>query len=431
MELFPNSTQANLKNQPLAYRMSPTNLEEFFGQEHLLGPGKLLRRAIEADRISSLILWGPPGCGKTALAKVIAATTKAHFEQLNAASAKVSDLKEIIHQAKIRLGSTGRQTIVFIDEIHRFNKAQQDVLLPDVESGNIIFIGATIENPFFAVISSLLSRSQIFQLQVLTESDLEKILLNALSSERGLKKFPVTLEKEAREFLVRAAGGDARKALTALEIAVLTTPKVRDNQIKITLAIAQESIQKKALTYDRDGDNHYDIISAFIKSVRGSDPDAAIYWLARMLAAGEDPAFIARRLVILASEDIGNADPQAVVVATACLQAVTFIGLPEARISLAQATTYLASAPKSNASYLAIDRALADIDNQKILEVPRHLRDTHYSGAEKLGHGENYLYPHDFPGGYVKQNYLPEKRNYYQPKPIGFEEKIKERLQNR
>lgn len=400
--------------KPLAFRMSPRSLEEYVGQEHILGKGKLLRRAIEADRITSLILYGPPGTGKTALARVIAEKTRAHFEWLNAATAGLEDLRRVIKEAKARK-SKGIKTILFLDEIHRFNKLQQDALLPDVEEGNIILVAATVENPFFYVNSALLSRSQVFELKPLKEDDLITILRNALKDkERGLGAANIFIHDDALMHIVRMSEADARRALTALEVAALTTEPREDGIIEINLKTAEESIQKKAVLYDKKGDQHYDTISAFIKSMRGSDPDAAIYYLAKMLYAGEDPRFIARRIIICASEDVGDADPMALVIATSALRAVEFIGMPEARIPLAQATIYVAKAPKSNACYRAIETALKDIETEQTQEVPDHLKDAHYPGAIKLGHGKGYKYPHDY-GGYVEQDYMIKKKKYYIP----------------
>lgn len=401
-------------NAPLAYRMAPRTLDEYIGQEHIIGQGKLLRRAIEADRITSLILYGPPGTGKTALAKVIANRTKAHFEWLNAAVAGLDDLRKVIQSAKARKAN-GVRTVLFLDEIHRFNKLQQDVLLPDVEEGVITLIAATVENPFFYVNSALISRSQVFELKPLSEESLLKVLGAAVSdTERGLGSFRMQIDDDALRHIARMSDGDARKALSALELAVLSTSPGADNTLHITLSAAEESIQKKAVVYDKKGDQHYDTISAFIKSMRGSDPDAAVYYLAKMLYAGEDPRFVARRIVICASEDVGNADPMALVVATSALRAVEFVGMPEARIPLAQAAIYIAAAPKSNACYKAIEAATADIENEQTMEVPDHLKDSHYPGAEKLGHGKGYKYPHDY-GGHVEQEYLGKKRKYYKP----------------
>jgi len=410
MDLFNNETV----KEPLAYRMSPRNINEYVGQEHILGEGKLLRRAVEADRITSLILYGPPGTGKTALAKVIAEKTRAHFEWLNAATAGLDELRKVIQSARLKKAK-GLRTILFLDEIHRFNKLQQDALLPDVEEGNITLIAATVENPFFYVNSALLSRSQVFELKPLSEEDLLKILHNALADkERGLGYLKISAKEDALRHIARMSDGDGRKALSALEIAAVTTAPDKDEYIRLTLAVAEESIQKKALVYDKKGDQHYDTISAFIKSMRGSDPDAAVYYLAKMIYAGEDPRFIARRIVICASEDVGNADPMALVVAISALKSIEFVGMPEARIPLAQATIYVANAPKSNACYKAIEAALGDIKNEATIEVPDHLKDSHYPGAKKLGHGKDYKYPHDY-GGHVEQEYLRKKKKYYEP----------------
>lgn len=415
INLFEESSESreNLQS-PLAYRICPDKLEEYIGQEHIMGEGRLLRRAIEADRISSLILYGPPGTGKTALARIIASRTKARFEWLNAATATLDDLRKVIKTSKT-LKSRGIKTILFLDEIHRFNKLQQDALLPDVEEGNIILIAATVENPFFYVNSALISRSQVFELKPLSEEDILKILHNALQNkERGLGSLKISADETALRHIAKMSDGDARRALSAIEIAVLTTPADNSGVIKIDLSTAEESIQKKSIVYDKKGDQHYDTISAFIKSMRGSDPDASIYYLAKMLYAGEDPRFIARRIVICASEDVGNADPMALVIAVSALKAVEFVGMPEARIPLAQAVTYIAKAPKSNASYIAIEKAMDDIKKEQTMEVPEHLKDSHYSGAEKLGHGKGYKYPHDY-GGYVEQDYLIKKKKYFNP----------------
>jgi putative ATPase len=399
---------------PLAYRMCPRTLEEYAGQSHVVGEGKLLRRAIEADRISSLILYGPPGTGKTALARIIASKTRSRFEWLNAATAGLDDLRKVINAARSRK-SKGIRTILFLDEIHRFNKLQQDALLPDVEEGNITLIAATVENPFFYVNSALLSRSQVFELQRLTSEDITRILKSALSDkERGLGSMNIHAEDDALYHLAKMADGDARKALSALEIAALTTSTSGDGKIRITLAVAEESIQKKVVLYDKKGDQHYDTISAFIKSMRGSDPDASVYYLAKMIYAGEDPRFIARRIVICAAEDVGNADPMALILATSALRAVEFVGMPEARIPLAQAAIYVSLAPKSNACYAAIDAALDDIKTEETMEVPDHLKDSSYPGAKKLGHGKGYKYPHSY-GGHVEQDYLAHKKKYYNP----------------
>ena len=410
MELFGEETGS----RPLAYRMCPRTVDEYVGQSHILGPGKLLRRAIDADRITSIILYGPPGTGKTALARIIAARTKAHFEWLNAATIGLDEIRKVIQQAKARR-QKGVLTIVFLDEIHRFNKLQQDALLPDVEEGNITLISATVENPFFYVNSALLSRSQIFELKPLSEENILNILGNALTdTERGLGNLSVSVDEDALKHIARMSDGDARKALSALEIASVTTQPDETGMIHITLQIAEESIQKKVVVYDRKGDQHYDTISAFIKSMRGSDPDAAVYYLAKMIYAGEDPRFIARRIVICASEDVGNADPKALVVAVSALRAVEFVGMPEGRIPLSQAAIYISKAPKSNACYKAIDAAMKDVATEETIEVPDHLKDSHYPGAKKLGHGTAYKYPHDH-GGYVEQEYLKKKKKYYNP----------------
>lgn len=415
---------------PLAARMRPRTLAEYVGQEHILGPGKLLRRAIEADRISSILLYGPPGTGKTTLAQIIAQATASRFERLSGVESSVADIRRVVATAANRLQNTGARTILFIDEIHRFNKAQQDVLLPDVESGVVRLIGATTHNPFFYVNSPLVSRSQVFQLEPLSVENLKTLLRRALSdAERGFGNLNVELTDEALAFLAEAADGDARKCLNSLEIGVLTTPPdAQTNVVSLDLAIAQECIQRKAVVYDHDEDGHYDTISAFIKSMRGSDPDAALYWLAKMLYAGEDIRFIARRIVICASEDVGMADSNALVVAVAAQQAVEFVGLPEARIPLAHAAVYVATAPKSNRAYLGIDLATKDIQEGRTLAVPRHLRDaSHKKAAKAFGH-QGYQYSHDFEGGYVPQAYLPEGRRYYEPTENGLEKRVKERL---
>lgn len=428
MDFFIEDKKLDLSKLPLAVRMRPRSLNEFVGQSHILGKGKLLRRAIEADRLSSLILFGPPGVGKTSLAWCIANLTQSHYVSINATTSNVEELRKVISSAKQKEANTAKKTILFIDEIHRFNKAQQDVLLPDVEDGNPILIGATVHNPFFSMASALLSRSLVCELKSLKENEILEVLNAALKDdERGLGKLKVDADKKALEFLAKTCEGDARRALSALEIGVLTTPKSKDGKIDFNLEAAQESIQKKAVVYDNDEDAHYDTASAFIKSMRGSDPDAAIYWMAKMLYSGEDPRFIARRVCILAAEDVGNADPLAIVLANAALQISEFVGMPEARIPLAQAVIYVACAQKSNASYLAIDKALQDIENKKVQEVPDHLKDT-TGDAEALGHGKGYKYAHDYPGHYVKQKYTRKKVRYYEPTQIGYEAKIKERL---
>lgn len=428
MDLFEYSRLDQIsKEAPLAARMRPRSLEEFVGQEEIAGPGRLLRRAIEGDQLSSLILWGPPGTGKTTLAMIIANTTKSYFAAISAVMAGVADIRRIIAEAKNRRGMYGQRTIVLVDEIHRFNKAQQDALLPHVEDGTIVLIGSTTENPYFEVIPPLVSRSRVFQLRPLSEEELAIILRGALADEeRGYGKLMVEIDDEAMAHLVRVAGGDARIALNALELAVETT-EADEGVIHIDLAIAEDSIQRRALAYDREA--HYNTVSAFIKSLRGSDPDAALYWLAKMIYAGEDPRFIARRMIIFASEDVGNADPQALVLATSAADALEWVGLPEAQYNLAQAAIYLATAPKSNSTG-AYFKALADVEREGKVEVPDHLKDAHRD-AGGLGHGEGYKYPHDYPGHYVSQQYLPNQlqhRHYYKPSDQGYEKLIKERL---
>ncbi len=417
------------RHQPLAARMRPRTLDEFVGQSHVLAPGQLLRRAIEADRIQSLIFYGPPGTGKTSLAQIIALQTKSKFERLSGVESNVADMRRVLSTAANRLENKGQSTILFIDEIHRFNKAQQDVLLPDVEGGVVRLIGATTHNPFFFVNSPLVSRSQIFELQPLSEGDLFLLLQRALSdTERGLGHLHIQADDAALKHLSTLSDGDARKALNSLEIAALTTPPDATGLIRVNLAVAEQSIQKKAVVYD-DEDAHYDTISAFIKAMRGSDPDAALYWLAKMIHAGEDPRFIARRIVIHAAEDVGMADPMALVLASAAFQAAEFIGWPEARIPLAEAVIYIATAPKSNSTILAIDAALEDVKSGRTLAVPEHLRDAHYQGAKRLGHGEGYKYAHDFPEHFVPQDYLGADKRYYEPSEQGTEKKIKERVE--
>ena len=454
-DLSETKSDATAAAAPLAERMRPRTLDEFAGQQHILGPGKLLRRAIEADRIASIILFGPPGTGKTTLAQIIALATKSRFERLSGVESNIADLRKVVASAANRLANTGQKTILFVDEIHRWNKAQQDVLLPDVERGTVRLIGATTENPFFYVNSALVSRSQVFQLEPLAPADIEAVLRRALAdTERGVvaalnvaalvkaradqtpgesartftSAATVVADDDALSHLATIADGDARKALNALEVGVLTTPPGADGTIHFTHAIAEESIQKKAVVYDATGDGHYDTISAFIKSVRGSDPDAALYWLAKMLYAGEDIRFIARRLVILASEDIGMADPQGLPLAVAAQQAVEFIGMPEARITLAHATVYLATAPKSNRACLGVDKAMEEVKSGVTLAVPRHLRSTGSKRAAKtLGH-TGYQYSHEGEGAYIPQAYLPEGRRYYDPSENGYEKRVKERL---
>ena len=412
---------------PLAARMRPRSLDEYVGQQHILGAGKLLRRAIESDRLSSIILYGPPGSGKTSLAQIIASTTKSHFERLSGVESSVADMRRVATSAAFRRKSNGGRTILFIDEIHRFNKAQQDVLLPDVESGNLRLIGATTHNPFFYINSPLVSRSQVFQLEPLSREDLLQVINRALSdSERGFGKLKIKADPDALDFLAEVSDGDARRSLNALEIAALTTAADSEGVIRLTRSVAQESIQKKAVSYDGDETEHYDTISAFIKSMRGSDPDATLYWLAKMLYAGEDIRFVARRIVIAASEDVGMADPNALVIAVAAQQAVEFVGLPEAQIPLAQAAVYLATAPKSNRAWAALNKAMEDVKQGRILAVPKHLRGT---GSKLFGGGTDYKYAHDYEGGYVPQAYLPEGRIYYEPTENGFERQVKERLE--
>ncbi len=419
-------------NAPLAVRMRPRTLEEFVGQTHIIGKGKLLYRLIEADKLSSVVFYGPPGTGKTSLAKIIANRTKSAFYELNAVTSGKKEIVDILEKARQNLGVYNKKSILFIDEIHRFNKAQQDALLPSVEGGLIILIGATTENPYFEINSPLLSRSTVFEFKHLTDDEIKRLLKEAVSDpERGYGRMKIEVEEDALEHLAGVAAGDVRRALGALELGILTKDKDEQGVIRIDLETAQECIQKKAVQYDKSGDNHYDTISAFIKSIRGSDPDAALYWLAKMLEAGEDPKFIARRLVISASEDIGNAEPTALMVAVAAARAVEMIGLPEARLNLAQAVTFLASAPKSNASYAALDAATAAVRSTAGSEVPMHLRDAHYPGSEKLGRGIHYQYPHAFPGNYCPQQYLPDDLEgtvFYDPTENGYERKIKERL---
>lgn len=434
MDLFEYNRKMTMeKESPLAARMRPTSLEEFVGQKHIIGKDKLLYRAIKADKLGSIILYGPPGTGKTTLAKIIANTTKAEFVQINATSSGKKEIVEIVEDARVRLGMNQKKTIVFIDEIHRFNKAQQDALLPHVEDGTITLIGATTENPYFEVNKALISRSRVFQLKPLSKNNIKELILRAIKDDKkGLGSYGAQISEEALEFLADLANGDARAAINAVELAVLTTEVSEDGKIYINLEVAQECIQQRALNYDKDGDNHYDTISAFIKSIRGSDPDAAVYYLARMLYAGEDPRFIARRMVISAAEDIGNADPNALQLAVAAAQGVDFIGMPEGRILLSQAAIYLACAPKTNSAITAIDLAMEDVMNVQISGIPAHLRDAHYSGASQLGNGEGYKYPHAYPNNYVSQQYLPEElinKNYYYPSQNGYEATIR-KIQN-
>ena len=421
------------KEAPLASRMRPTALDEVVGQRHIIGKDKLLYRAIQADQLGSLIFYGPPGTGKTTLARVIANTTKAEFRQLNATMAGKKDMEEAVKAAKDALGMYGRKTILFVDEIHRFNKSQQDYLLPYVEDGTLILIGATTENPYFEVNSALLSRSRIFELKALEPDEIKELLYRAVSDDRrGMGSYRAVLHEDAAEFLAEVSGGDARGALNALELGIMTTERSADGMIHVTLDVAQECIQKRAVRYDKDGDNHYDTISAFIKSMRGSDPDAAVYYLARMLYAGEDIKFIARRIIICASEDVGNADPQALCVAVSAAQAVERIGMPEAQIILSQAVTYVACAPKSNAACNAVFAAMGAVRDQRAMPVPAHLQDAHYRGAKDLGHGTGYKYAHDYPNHYVRQQYLPDGlagQRFYEPTEMGYEKRIREHLE--
>lgn len=434
MDLFDYIRQENGKKEsPLASRMRPTTLDEVVGQQHIIGKDKLLYRAIMADKISSIIFYGPPGTGKTTLAKVIAHTTSAEFTSINATAAGKKDMEQVVENAKNMRGMYGKKTILFIDEIHRFNKGQQDYLLPFVEDGTIILVGATTENPYFEVNGALLSRSIIFELKPLSQDDIKKLLLRALQDqEKGLGSYGAIIDDDALDFLSDMANGDARSALTAIELGVLTTEPSADGKIHITLSVASECIQRRVVKYDKSSDNHYDTISAFIKSMRGSDPDAAIYYLARMLYAGEDVKFIARRIMICASEDVGNADPQALQVAVAAAQAVERIGMPESQIILAQAVNYVACAPKSNASYLSIGAAMQMVANGQTPPIPTHLQDSHYKSAGKLGHGLGYQYAHDFKNHYVQQQYLPDAlvgTQFYEPTEMGYEKKIREHLE--
>lgn len=430
MDLFDMMIEKDaLGQQPLAARMRPKTIDDVVGQEHILDKNKLLYRSIKADKIGSLILYGPPGTGKTTLARVIANTTKSIFKQLNATIAGKKDIQNVVKEAKDNVLLQAKKTILFIDEIHRFNKAQQDALLPYVEDGTLTLIGATTENPYFEVNSALVSRSRIFSLEPLSEDSLIKIVEKAITEDEVLKKKKITITKESKNFLARVADGDARAILNAIELAVLTTEETQEGEIYIDIAIAEECIQKRAIQYDKDGDTHYDVISAFIKSMRGLDPDAAVYYLARMLYAGEDPKFIARRMVICASEDVGNADPRALQVAMDAARAVDFIGMPESQIILSQAVTYIATAPKSNAAMNAIFTAMDDVKNIGVKSIPKHLKDAHYKGAAKLGHGIDYKYAHSFENHYVKQQYLPDEiadRIYYEPSEQGYEKRIRQ-----
>ena len=433
MDLFDYMRETNQKKEsPLASRMRPTTLDEVVGQQHIIGKDKPLYRAIKADKLGSLIFYGPPGTGKTTLAKVIANTTSAEFKQINATVAGKKDMEEVVKEAKDLQGMYGKKTILFIDEIHRFNKGQQDYLLPFVEDGTIILIGATTENPYFEVNGALLSRSSIFELKALGREDIRTLILRAVNdTEKGMGSFRAQIDEDALEFLADISGGDARNALNAVELGILTTDRSEDGIIHITLEVASECIQKRVVNYDKKGDNHYDIISAFIKSMRGSDPDAAVFYLAKMLYAGEDIKFIARRIMICASEDVGNADPMALTVAVSAAQAVERIGMPEAQIILSQAVTYVATAPKSNSACNAIFAA-GEAVRQNRTTVPVHLQDAHYKGAQKLGHGTGYKYAHDYPGHYVKQQYLPDEikdARFYEPGVLGYEKTIREYLE--
>lgn len=429
MDLFDYARQKNMDREaPLASRLRPTTLEEVVGQQHIIGKDKLLYRAIKADKLSSLIFYGPPGTGKTTLAKVIANTTSAEFTQINATVAGKKDMEEVVHKAKDTLGMYQRKTILFVDEIHRFNKGQQDYLLPFVEDGTIILIGATTENPYFEVNSALISRSSIFELHALEKEDIKILLKRAVyDTEKGMGSYGADIDADALEFLADIAGGDARNALNAIELGILTTQRSEDGKIHITLDVASECIQKRVVRYDKTGDNHYDTISAFIKSMRGSDPDAAVYYLAKMLYAGEDIKFIARRIMICASEDVGNADPMALTVAVSAAQAVERIGMPEAQIILSQAVLYVATAPKSNSAVNAISAAIENVRSCKTT-VPSHLQDAHYKGSQNLGHGVGYKYAHNYPNHYVEQQYLPEEikdASFYEPSDNGHEKEIK------
>ena len=433
MDLFEymRSTQME-KESPLAARMRPRTLDEVVGQEHIVGRDKLLYRAIKADKLSSIIFYGPPGTGKTTLAKVIAGTTSAEFMQINATVAGKKDMEEVVEKAKQVQGMYGKRTILFIDEIHRFNKGQQDFLLPYVEDGTVILIGATTENPYFEVNGALISRSIVFELKPLPREAIKELLKKAVyDKERGMGSYDAVIDEEALEFLADLSGGDARHALNAIELGVMSTGRSEDGKIHITREVAEECIQKRVARYDKNGDNHYDTVSAFIKSMRGSDPDAAVYYLARMLYAGESVTFLARRMMICAAEDVGNADPQALVVAVNASLAVERVGMPEAQIILAQAAAYIASAPKSNASYMAIAEAMSEVEKSGNLPIPTHLQDAHYKGAAKLGHGTGYKYAHDYPNHYVRQQYLPYELNgkeFYKPTGNGYEMKIKEHM---
>jgi putative ATPase len=440
MDLFQESREQNVRRvAPLAVRMRPRSLDEFVGQEHFLGDGKLLRRMLQADRLTSVILYGPPGTGKTTLAELIAGYTKSHFEQMNAAAVGVKEVRAILDAARGRLESGGPRTVLFLDEIHRFNRAQQDILLGDVEDGIILLVGATTENPFFAINSPLVSRSQIFQFTPLSESQIDQLVRRAAADkDRGFGNVALRIDDQAYALWATQSDGDARRALSALEVAVLSLQAEREQKpgkaqsaepLHITLDVAEQSMQRKAIVYDGTGDEHYDAASALIKSMRGSDPDAAIYWVARMLEAGEDPRFLARRIAILASEDIGNADPNAIRIAAACFDLVEKIGMPESQLILGQAAIYMAMAPKSNASALAIWSAMKDVREGRTIPVPKHIRDTHYRGSKRLGHGEGYKYAHDFEKGVADQDYLGVDKKYYDPTDRGFEAELQRRLE--
>ncbi len=431
MDLFDYMREKNKEQEsPLASRLRPAKLEEVVGQEHIIGEGKLLYRAIKADKLSSIIFYGPPGTGKTTLAKVIANTTSAEFMQINATSAGKKDMEDVIAKAKNNAGMYGKKTILFVDEIHRFNKGQQDYLLPFVEDGTIVLIGATTENPYFEVNGALISRSIVFELKTLSTDNIKTLILRAVNDvEKGMGSYKAQIDNDALEFLADISGGDARLALNAIELGILTTDRSEDGIIHITLEVASECIQKRVVRYDKTGDNHYDTVSAFIKSMRGSDPDAAVYYLAKMLYAGEDVRFIARRIMICAAEDVSNADPQALVVAVSAAQAVERVGMPESQIILSQAVTYVASAPKSNSAVEAISKAMEVVKNKKVNGVPAHLQDAHYKSSEKLGHGTGYKYAHIYPKHYVEQQYLPDElvgMKFYEPSDNGYEKNIKE-----
>lgn len=431
MDLFDFMRNENMeKDSPLASRLRPTTLDEVVGQEHIIGKDKLLYRAIKADKLSSIIFYGPPGTGKTTLAKVIANTTSAEFTQINATVAGKKDMEEVVEKAKQTMGMYGRKTILFVDEIHRFNKGQQDYLLPFVEDGTLILIGATTENPYFEVNGALISRSIVFELKPLSTDNIKQLILRAVDDkEKGMGAFNARIDDDAADFLAEISNGDARTALNAIELGILTTDKSEDGTIHITMEVAEQCIQKRAVRYDKSGDNHYDTISAFIKSMRGSDPDAALYYLAKMLYAGESVEFIARRIMISAAEDVGMADPNALTVAVSAANAVHQIGMPEAKIILAEAVVYMATAPKSNASYMGLEKAMSAVQNTKISGIPVHLMDAHYRGAAKLGHGDGYKYAHDYENHYVNQQYLPDElvnEVFYNPGDLGYEVKVKE-----